>query len=127
MKYNRRARLNTSQVRDTRRGGIGGRGAALGGGGLGIVGVLVYLLVAYLGGSGGSAASVLGQLAEPGGPATADNTRSARSAVTVRTPISTSNARWSRTSTRSRTTGRPNSPTLGTRYAPARLSGSAVG
>ncbi|HET6876718.1 MAG TPA: neutral zinc metallopeptidase [Jatrophihabitans sp.] len=75
MRYNRRARLNTSQVRDVRGARIGGRGAALGGGGLGIVGLLVYLLVVYVGGSGGSAASVLGQLAEPGGPATADNSQ----------------------------------------------------
>lgn len=37
MKYNRRARLDTSEVRDTRRGGrlSGGSGVAVGGGGLG--------------------------------------------------------------------------------------------
>jgi uncharacterized protein len=75
MKYNRRARLDTSQVRDTRR--VGGRGAAVGGGGVGIVGVLIYLLVSYVGGSGaGQAAStILGELGQNGQPATADNSQ----------------------------------------------------
>ena len=73
MKYNRRARLDTSQVRDTRR--FGGRGAAIGGGGVGVVGVLIYLLVSALGGNGAgqAAATVLGQLGQAGQPATADN------------------------------------------------------
>jgi predicted metalloprotease len=73
MRYNRRARLDTSQVRDTRR--VGGRGAAIGGGGVGVVGVLIYLLVAYLGGSGSgnAAATILDELGRAGQPATADN------------------------------------------------------
>jgi predicted metalloprotease len=73
MKYNRRARLDTSQVRDTRR--MGGRGVAVGGGGVGIVGVLIYLLVSYVGGSGAgqAATTILGQLGQSGQPATADN------------------------------------------------------
>jgi predicted metalloprotease len=85
MRYNRRARLNTSQVRDTRRsgggfggsfgGGFGGRGAALGGGGLGIAGLVIYLLVAFLGGSGSAAGPVLGSLGQNGAPATADNSQ----------------------------------------------------
>jgi predicted metalloprotease len=75
MKYNRRARLDTSQVRDTRR--VGGRGAAVGGGGLGVVGVLIYLLVSYFGGSGAgqAATAILGQLGQSGAPATADNSQ----------------------------------------------------
>lgn len=73
MKYNRRARLDTSQVRDTRR--VGGRGAAIGGGGVGVVGVLIYVLVTALGGNGAgqAAATVLGQLGQNGQPATANN------------------------------------------------------
>lgn len=73
MKYNRRARLDTSQVRDTRR--VGGRGAAIGGGGVGVVGVLIYVLVTALGGNGAgqAAATVLGELGQNGQPATANN------------------------------------------------------
>jgi hypothetical protein len=49
MKYNDDAQLDTSGVQDTRSGGtgldgLGGRGVAVGGGGLGLVGVLVYVL-----------------------------------------------------------------------------------
>lgn len=75
MKYRKSARLDTSQVRDTRR--VGGRGAALGGGGLGVAGVLIYLLVSYFagGGAGQAATSVLGQLGQGGQPSTADNSQ----------------------------------------------------
>ena len=73
VKYNRAARLDTSQVSDTRRSVPGGRtGIALGGGGLGVVAVVIYLVIALTGG-GGSAADVLGQLGQSGQPATADN------------------------------------------------------
>jgi hypothetical protein len=78
MKYNENARLDTSEVQDTRGGGgmLGGRGAAFGGGGLGVVGVLIYLLVSYVGGGGGQAASaILDQLGRNGQPATADNSQ----------------------------------------------------
>jgi predicted metalloprotease len=73
VKYNRRARLDTSQVRDTRRSG--GRGAAIGGGGVGIVGIIIYLIVSAVGGSnaGQVAGAILGQLGQGGQPATADN------------------------------------------------------
>ena len=81
MKYNRRARLNTSEVRDVRRGGgSGGRTAAIGGGGAGVLGLVIYLIVSAVGGGSGAgnvagqiAASVLGQLGQNGQPATADN------------------------------------------------------
>lgn len=85
MKYNDDARLDTSEVQDARGAGggllggllgsgFGGRGAAVGGGGIGVVGLVIYLLVSFLsGGGGGSAASVLGQLGANGQPAIADN------------------------------------------------------
>ncbi len=81
MRYNRRARLDTSEVRDTRRGGRlgGGSGVAVGGGGLGIVGVLIYVLVSVLGGSSDPAVTdVLGQLTQGGGSASADNSQIAK-------------------------------------------------
>jgi hypothetical protein len=82
VKYNRRARLDTSQVRDTRRGGTlgGGSGVAIGGGGVGIVAVLIYVLVSVLsnGSSTSSVTDVLGQLGQGGGSATADNSQIAK-------------------------------------------------
>jgi hypothetical protein len=79
VRYNRSARLDTSEVQDARGGGglLGGRSAAVGGGGLGIVGVVIYLLVSFVGGGGaGQAASaILDQLGQPGQPATADNSK----------------------------------------------------
>jgi predicted metalloprotease len=54
---------------------MGGRGVAVGGGGLGIVGFVVYLLVALLGGGGTAATDVLGGLGQGGNPATADNSQ----------------------------------------------------
>ncbi len=58
MDFNDRARLDTSQVSDVRGRRGGGRGVAIGGGGLGIVGLLVALLLgvnpADLTGGGGT-------------------------------------------------------------------------
>ncbi|SHG83777.1 hypothetical protein SAMN05443575_2898 [Jatrophihabitans endophyticus] len=75
MKYNDSADLDTSEVSDTRGGGIPGGRGTIAGGGLGVVGVVVYLLVSLLGGGGDAsqATSVLGGLGSDGQPATADN------------------------------------------------------
>jgi hypothetical protein len=83
MKYNRRARLDTSQVRDTRRAG-GGKGAAIGGGGIGILGIVIYLVVSAIGGNGAGqvAGAILGQLGQGGQPATADNSEIQQSCKT---------------------------------------------
>ncbi|MDT4959791.1 MAG: uncharacterized protein QOD31_3590 [Pseudonocardiales bacterium] len=79
MKYSDNAQLDTSGVQDARSGGGlgGGRGLAVGGGGLGVLGVVAYLLISLIGGgSGGKAVTdVLGQLGAGGGPQTADNTQ----------------------------------------------------
>ncbi|MDT4920487.1 MAG: uncharacterized protein QOI15_1389, partial [Pseudonocardiales bacterium] len=82
MKYNRKARLDTSQVRDTRK--VGGKGAALGGGGIGVLGVVIYLVVSAFGGGGAGqiAGAVLGQLGQQGQPATADNSEIEQSCKT---------------------------------------------
>jgi predicted metalloprotease len=76
MKYNRNARLDTSEVRDTRGGGLR-PGHAVAGGGVGVVGLVIYLLVSFVGGGGAgqAAATVLSQLGQSGQPATADNSK----------------------------------------------------
>ncbi|MGH8861531.1 MAG: KPN_02809 family neutral zinc metallopeptidase [Jatrophihabitantaceae bacterium] len=77
MRYDENARLDTSEVSDSRGGGMlsGGSGMAIGGGGLGVVGVLIYLVVSLVGGGNASAVSdVLGQLGQGGTAGTADNT-----------------------------------------------------
>ncbi len=59
MRYREGGSLDTSGVRDVRgRGGMrGGRGMAVGGGGLGLVGLVVVVLLQVLGGGGGGGAA----------------------------------------------------------------------
>lgn len=54
MQYNDDAQLDTSEVQDTRGGGMGFGRVAAGGGGLGIVGLIVVVLMNVLGGGGSS-------------------------------------------------------------------------
>jgi predicted metalloprotease len=89
MDYNDDARLDPSQVSDTRgSGGSSGFGAkhvAIGGGGLGLVGVIVVVVLQLIGGGGGTSTAltdVLGQLGQPGQAATADNTQLAQECQT---------------------------------------------
>ncbi|RFU20915.1 KPN_02809 family neutral zinc metallopeptidase [Geodermatophilus marinus] len=78
MRYREDASLDTSGVRD-RRGVPGGRGLAVGGGGLGLVGVVVLVLVQLLGGGdGGGAGAALGGLSGLDQGETADNTQLAQ-------------------------------------------------
>jgi uncharacterized protein len=87
MQYNDDARLDTSEVQDTRRSALpGSRGGqvALGGGGLGVVGLVVVALLT-LTGHGNTAQqvqSVLGQLGQNGAAATADNSEIEQSCKT---------------------------------------------
>lgn len=74
MRYRESGSLDTSGVRDTRgRGGLGGgRGIAVGVGGLGMVGLVVVLLK-VLGGGNGGAGAALGTLSGLGQGETVDN------------------------------------------------------
>jgi predicted metalloprotease len=66
MRYRESASVDTSNVRDTRgRGGRlgGGRGMAVGGGGLGLVGLVVVVLFQLIGGGGGGSGAALDGLA----------------------------------------------------------------
>jgi predicted metalloprotease len=81
VKYNSRARLDTSDVSDARGGGrLAGRsGVALGGGGLGVAGVILYIVISLIGGGSSSAVTdVLGRLGQDGGSGTADNSQVAQ-------------------------------------------------
>ncbi|MEZ5099830.1 MAG: neutral zinc metallopeptidase [Thermoleophilia bacterium] len=56
MRIRKDARLDTSQVQDVRgrrMGPVGGRGAAIGGGGLGLIGIVIALVLTLSGGGGG--------------------------------------------------------------------------
>jgi predicted metalloprotease len=79
MRYREGGRLDTSSVQDRRGGGGrmgGGRGLAVGGGGLGLVGIVVVVLLQVLGGgSGGDVGSALGGLTGLGQGETADNSQ----------------------------------------------------
>jgi predicted metalloprotease len=80
MRYNERAGLDTSGVRDARgrggRGGMGGgRGLAVGGGGLGVVGLLVVVLIQVLGGGEVGGGAGVGGLSGLGDGQTIDNGR----------------------------------------------------
>ena len=85
MRFRESGRLDTSSVQD-RRGAGGGRGLAVGGGGLGLVGIIVVVLVQVLGGGGsggGSVAGALGSLGDLGSGQTADNSQLAQDCQTV--------------------------------------------
>jgi predicted metalloprotease len=74
MRYREGGRLDTSGVSDRRgRGGMGGRGIAVGGGGLGLVGLLIVVVLQLAGGGGGTGAA-LGGLSGLGQGGTTDNT-----------------------------------------------------
>jgi predicted metalloprotease len=77
MRYRESGRLDTSGVSDRRgRGGFGGgRGMAVGGGGLGIVGLLIVVVLQLVGGGdGGGGGAALGGLSGLAEGETADNT-----------------------------------------------------
>lgn len=84
MRYRESGSLDTSGVRDTRgRGGMrGGRGVAVGGGGLGLVGLVVVVLLQVLGGGDGGTSPVLGSLSGLGGNQTVDNSALAQNCRT---------------------------------------------
>jgi uncharacterized protein len=74
MRYREGGDLDLSSIQDRRRGGGlgGGRGIAVGGGGLGLVGLVVVVLIQVLGGSDGAA---LGGLSSLDAGETADNSQ----------------------------------------------------
>ena len=82
MRFKRNARLDPSQVEDTRgRGGM--PGLAVGGGGLGVVGVIVYLLVTLLSnGGGGGGLNGLTVAQQPPGQVLGDKCQTGRDANT---------------------------------------------
>jgi predicted metalloprotease len=76
MRYREGGNLDLSSVQDRRGGGGrlgGGRGMAVGGGGLGLVGLVIVVLFQVLGGGGGGAGSALGGLGDLGQGQQADN------------------------------------------------------
>jgi uncharacterized protein len=54
MSFDPNAKLDPSEVQDVGRSGVGGRGVAVGGGGLGLAGIIIYLVISALGGGGAS-------------------------------------------------------------------------
>jgi len=74
VRFREGARLDTSGVSD-RRGMGGGRGIAVGGGGLGLVGLIIIVVLQLAGGGGGDAGSTIGGLAGLGEGEQADNSQ----------------------------------------------------
>ena len=74
MRFREGGRLDTSGVSD-RRGMGGGRGIAVGGGGLGLVGLIIVVVLQLAGGGGGDAGSTIGGLAGLGEGEQADNSQ----------------------------------------------------
>jgi uncharacterized protein len=74
MRFREGARLDTSGVSD-RRGMGGGRGIAVGGGGLGLVGLVVIVLIQVLGGGGGGSGTGFSGLGDLGQGEQADNSQ----------------------------------------------------
>jgi predicted metalloprotease len=78
MRYREGGSLDTSSVQDRRGGGRGlggGRGIAVGGGGLGVAGLVVFVLIQLLGGGGGDVGSALSGLGTLGQGEQADNSQ----------------------------------------------------
>jgi len=78
MRYRENASVDTSSVRDMRGGGGrlgGGRGLAVGGGGVGLVGLVVIVLFQLIGGGGGGTGAALGGLAGLGQGEQVDNSQ----------------------------------------------------
>src|SRR3954466_4311134 len=77
MRYREGGDIDLSSVQDRRGGGSfgGGRGIAVGGGGLGLVGLVVVVLIQVLGGGGGGTGSSFGGLSGLGAGETADNSQ----------------------------------------------------
>jgi predicted metalloprotease len=77
VRYSDDVGLDTSSVEDARGGGFGGfggRGIAVGGGGLGVVGLVVYLLINLLGGGSGTTTGTgVGGFGDVGQNQSADN------------------------------------------------------
>jgi predicted metalloprotease len=67
MSFDPDAQLDPSQVEDVGRRGVGGRGVAVGGGGLGLAGLIVYLIISALGGgTSGNLGDLVNQSVGPG-------------------------------------------------------------
>jgi predicted metalloprotease len=62
MSFDPNAKLDPSEVQDVGRSGVGGRGVAVGGGGLGLTGIVIYLIISALsGGSSGNLGDLVNQ------------------------------------------------------------------
>jgi uncharacterized protein len=78
MRYREGGNLDLGSIQDRRGGGGrlgGGRGVAVGGGGLGLVGLVIVVLFQVLGGGGGGTGAALGGLGDLGQGEQADNSQ----------------------------------------------------